>query len=253
MSVQNHNVGKARVGQLSGSETVQKSGMSAAEQTQVGQKLAQAFLNDKGQLTGPLAGCGPEVLEMAYAMQTGQLRASTGPDKPIVKAGGNIALGHSQYLAGDGHAPDNVKLDMRIIDGKPTVTLLDSDISYGGGGHRDSPFELRINGKAVEPRHSSGSTIPYGDHEGAHQEFVTMRAPVDKNTRVEVHNKVTHETIGFKPMVEPSVKMDAGKVDKQRAETMGAFKAAGVTTSKRAPATSPRWPPTTPISPPTSS
>jgi hypothetical protein len=53
--------------------------LSPAQTAGLGAQVGAAFAGEKGLLSGPLAGCGPEALDLAYGMATGALRDTTAP------------------------------------------------------------------------------------------------------------------------------------------------------------------------------
>ena len=152
-----NNVGQTKIGQTTGTGATAETGMSALQQTQVGQKLSQAFLTDKGQLTGPLAGCGPEVLDMAYAMATGQLRAAeeAKPAKSfgaifsdpavMARAASNT---HNLWLDGSGSKPG-----VRFVKDDPVVSMQKAGLNTTGVDKGNAEAKLKELGLEMSPKH----------------------------------------------------------------------------------------------------
>lgn len=152
-----NNVGQTRVGKTTGTGATAETGMSALQQTEVGQKVSQAFLTEKGQLTGPLAGCGPEVLDMAYAMATGQLRAAD-DIKPAKSFGALLndpavvaraAAGtHTLWLESSGAKPG-----VRFVKDDPVISMQKAGLNTTGIDKSNAEAKLKEMGLEMSPKH----------------------------------------------------------------------------------------------------
>ncbi|MEW5849162.1 MAG: hypothetical protein AB2A00_10115 [Myxococcota bacterium] len=220
-------------------ETAQKLGISAGELARLVDEFAkgsvnldagskQALANFTGQNRTEVVVKKPLSMSAQWAVKTGQL-APVG-QKPAAPPAETLTLGANKILMGDGAGPENIRLSLGIVDGKPTVTLRDASLAPGGTSsfNDKSLLELRVNGKPISAERSVSSQIPYGPFEGDRQVFLTAQASVDKSSRIEVYDTLKKTSTSFQVAVEPRARMDAGKLEAQRTEVMGAFKAKDV-------------------------
>lgn len=152
-----NNVGQSKVGKTTGTGATAETGMSALQQAQVGEKLSKAFQGEKGALTGPLAGTGAQMLELASSLAAGKLRSTeeTGPAKsfgailtdPAVVARA-ASTTHNLWLESSGSKPG-----VRFVKDDPVVSMQKAGLNTTGVDKGNAEAKLKELGLEMSPQH----------------------------------------------------------------------------------------------------